>query len=344
MQDINISNENRKARTSGEQSLGWQQVNSEGSRTGMVQKICVATWRNELNVLKRLVEQETAIKSLRPNQSGYIPAVGFGPLHYACSLGNLDILSYLLDLNICDVNARDKAGYTPLMWVIRAGFDAKKTELLIDALFDHGVALNAQNYAGETALKIAAELGQLRTVEMLLENSAWTQVCDLEGASPLHYASAQGHVKVAHMLLRYGAHINHVDNEGDSPLHWAVRESKANIVQLLVKSGADIMLQNEDGENPQLLASCFGERSILEIFSQVRVVAPPMKFVDDLRRSDCGDFSMFPIESPTASIEKMEVEMKNLMILNSQTQESSRCFAMRSSTFGQTPPSVSFAT
>eukprot|EP00005_Dracoamoeba_jomungandri_P006016 CAMPEP_0174262352 /NCGR_PEP_ID=MMETSP0439-20130205/12924_1 /TAXON_ID=0 /ORGANISM="Stereomyxa ramosa, Strain Chinc5" /LENGTH=315 /DNA_ID=CAMNT_0015347047 /DNA_START=80 /DNA_END=1027 /DNA_ORIENTATION=+ len=211
--------------------------------------VCAAAWLNNLRVLEGLVEQVNNEQMV----------AGYGPLHFAAALGNLDIVEFLLE-NGVDKNLRDKDGNTALMWVIASD---KKTEIM-EALVDHGASLNAQNFAGETALSIAVKFGLTEKVRYLLNSGASPNTANLEGSSPLHIASGRGDEEMMMLLIRYGAHVNATDDEGDSALHYAVREGHLNAVRLLCKCGANVAHKNDDGEDPLEFAICFGEERIAQ--------------------------------------------------------------------------------
>jgi len=183
--------------------------------------------------------------------------VGYGPLHFAASLGNVDLMDHLLTCG-CDKDERDLNGSSPLMWVIL--YDGK--EELMDSLVDHGASVNIQNFVGESPLFLAAHRGLYSKALYLLDNGSDVNVVNLEGASPLHASAAHGDTELIALLVKYGAHVNSVDEEGDSPLHWSVREGNVKAACLLVHLGADVHLANEDGESALDLALCTGDTEL----------------------------------------------------------------------------------
>jgi len=203
-------------------------------------------WNDNLRFMKMLIERIARGEK-----------VGYGPCHFAASLGSYDLMELLLN-NGADKNERDRDGNPPLMWVIAHN----GSEELLELLVDNGSHVNIMNFAGESPLFLAAAHGLADKVQYLLENGAEVTAVNLEGASPLHAAAANGDVGVIRLLVKYGAHVNAVDNEGDSPLHWAVREGQFKAATVLVQLGADITLADEDGESPLDLAICLDEKDI----------------------------------------------------------------------------------
>jgi len=207
---------------------------------GGFDEVCLAAWNSNLKVLGGLMDQ---VK--RGGQS----STGYGPTHFAASLGNVEVMEFLLASGV-DKNERDADGNSPLMWVV----SSNGSDEMMDCLVDNGANVNQQNFNGETALFVACDRGSVDKVEYLLENAADANVANIDGASPLHAAAARGDGAVIALLVRYGACVNAVDEEGDMALHWAVREGKVDAVQALVQLGARMELRNEDGETALDLA------------------------------------------------------------------------------------------
>lgn len=208
--------------------------------TNAYDEVCRAAWNSNMKVLEGLLEEV---------RKGGVSSTGYGPTHFAASLGNVEVMEFLLAGGV-DKNERDAEGNSALMWVV----SADGSEDLMEALVDHGANVNLQNYRGETALYTACARG-LEKVEFLLENGADVRIADLDGATPLHAAAASlGDASLIALLVRYGASVNAGDDEGDTPLHWAVREGKMEAAQTLIQLGASITQSNEDGESALELA------------------------------------------------------------------------------------------
>jgi len=145
----------------------------------------------------------------------------------------------------------------------------QNNEFFIQQLIDQEVVdVNAQNFAGETALFIAAKMGFDRIVRFLILHGANPNFSDLEGTTPAHIAAACGRVDVLLTLATYGAWLNVQDDVGDSPLHYGVRESQEKVVEFLVQNcRVNVDLENEDLESPLQLALCLEETAICRILA-----------------------------------------------------------------------------
>lgn len=302
------------------------------TREKMATALCTAAWNNNMEVIRRLAEQEREMDRMRStnglNRAELILPCGFGPLHFAASLGNVEVVSYVLENNLGNKNARDKDGKTPLMWVV----SSNGSEELMEALIDHGADVNMQDFFGGTALFYAASLGLEDHVRLLLENGAHTEIANMDGVTPLHAASVGGHAEVVELLLQYGAFVNAGDDEEDRPLHYAIREGHQEIVKLLLEAGADLELCNNDAENPLTLALCLDDKEMVAfLFSmngKVSTSASPRSAV----------------RSP--NVDMMEAELKSLSVMELEAGGKSNVAAGKRqgapSVFGSTPPAVSF--
>ena len=89
-------------------------------------------------------------------------------------------------------------------------------------------------------------------MELLLENGAEVEVRqDLDDETPLHIAAVVGSVECVKLLLNYGADINVVDEDNNTPLHWACSSGMLDTVKHLVKNGARTDIINTHEETPE---------------------------------------------------------------------------------------------
>lgn len=150
------------------------------------------------------------------------------------------------------------------MWAASEGNDD-----IVQLLVEQGANINAQNFAGETALFIASTRGFDTIAHTLLENGANVHIANIDGATALHMAVANGNLSTSTLLVKYGAFVNSQDDNGDSPLHYAVREENSRLVEMLVSHcNADVEIVNDDQETPMDLASCLECTDIVRFLSQ----------------------------------------------------------------------------
>ena len=112
--------------------------------------------------------------------------------------------------------------------------------LLLDSYNTIHLVNSADNML-RTPLHDAADKGQLKQVEILLERGAMVKRT-VDGFSPLHYACLQGHLSVVKKLIeRYPFHKDLLTRNKDTPLHLAARSGHAAIVKFLLDYGALLM-------------------------------------------------------------------------------------------------------
>jgi len=304
------------------------------SRELMTSALCTATWNNNMEVIRRLAEQEREMERARMvafAKADIILPCGFGPLHFAASLGNVEVLSYVLDNNLGNKNARDKDGKTPLMWAV----SSNGSEELVEALIDHGSDVNIQDFLGGTALFYAASRGLSDQVRLLLENGAHTEIANIDGVTPLHAASVGGFTEAVELLIQYGAFVNAGDDEEDRPLHYAVRESHQEIVKLLLEAGADMELRNNDAESPLTLSLCLDDKEMVAFLFSLSGKLSSSASPSSAVRSTSPNVDM--MEAEIKSLSALELEASGKPIVASRERKGTT-----PSLFGTTPPAISF--
>ena len=71
------------------------------------------------------------------------------------------------------------------------------------------------------------------------------------GVSLLHLAANMGNVELVRLLIQEGADVNAQDEDGDSPLHSAmVRADNYDVARTLLENGADLSSRAIDGKTP----------------------------------------------------------------------------------------------
>jgi ankyrin repeat protein len=106
-----------------------------------------------------------------------------------------------------------------------------------------------------TPLQLAAAIGRVDLVHVLLDSGASVGRTNHKGWTPLHVAAFHGQLEVCRLLLDNGANINAVTSRKmNTPLHSAAENGHLSVVQLLVQRGADTGYRNGDGETASSLA------------------------------------------------------------------------------------------
>ncbi len=209
--------------------------------------------------------------------------------------GNLTAVNSLLAYG-ADPNAKGtRWEQTALMWALAAEHPS-----LAGRLVEGGANVQARSKAGFTPLIFAAQQGDMDSVRMLLAAGANVNETSLEFGNVLTMASASGHEALSIFLLEKGAHPNSPDRNGVTPLHNAVQlglstlngikydefyrllpPNRPELVKALLAHGADpnaqitkteplgpeAPSQGMMGQTPLFLAALSGDAQIIRVLA-----------------------------------------------------------------------------
>ncbi|XP_067662018.1 putative ankyrin repeat protein RF_0381 [Haliotis asinina] len=181
-------------------------------------------------------------------------------LHIACETENLNIVKYILNENIVDINSRDDDDMTPLMTAALWGHAD-----VFYVLVGKGADLLLVTDDKRTMLHFACSGGSTTIVDHVLsETRLDINSRDHKGLTPVINAASYGHKEVFDLLLRKGADLT-LKNDSGTILCAASRGGNAEIVKYMLRQDASsINSRHSDGLTPVLLAAYEGH---WEVFS-----------------------------------------------------------------------------
>lgn len=137
----------------------------------------------------------------------------------------------------------------------------KGNRKVINLLLEKGANVNCVNSLVLTPLNLAVRSGKTKTIKLLLKKGA--KINDID----LLLAVVKSDRKTIKLLLKYGAHINSANRFSTTLLHCAVGKNDRKIIKLLLKCGAHININDIDtkGKAPIHYAVENGDIKIVEL-------------------------------------------------------------------------------
>ncbi|KAL2097763.1 hypothetical protein ACEWY4_006970 [Coilia grayii] len=155
-------------------------------------------------------------------------------LHYSVSHSNFSIVQTLLNTGVCDVDMRNKAGYTSIMLASLTAASSPQDLEVVRQLLQRGDVNVQAGQAGQTALHLAARHGRRLIVPLLLAVGADANAQDRAGSTALMLACERDHCDIAAILLQQAdCDLALTDREGRSALSIALKASYTDLVNLL---------------------------------------------------------------------------------------------------------------
>ncbi|XP_055954369.1 putative ankyrin repeat protein RF_0381 [Patella vulgata] len=239
-------------------------------------------------------------------------------LYLAVQNDNLKAVDVLLEMKGCDVNLSDNQGKSPLILALlncntkvierlhQDNADVKRQALMVatilynipymHALLQHGcnIDVDAQDKDGQTALMLAAKLGDYNIVKQLLEAGADVNISSRAMMPPSCMSACRGFLSVLAYLLDHGADVNAVDQNQCTVLHHMVTKPNGCVIlhKLIINNstvdvflkieGCNVNLCDNNGKSPLMLASQYGNLELIEFLHKHKV---DVNQQDDLGRT-----------------------------------------------------------
>jgi len=167
---------------------------------------------------------------------------GQSALTLAVLQGQTDVALALIKAKGIEIDERNSHEETPLMLAALNG-----DEKVINAL----IALDAEvNKTGWTPLHYAASKGQLKAIEILLDNSAYIDAESPNQTTPLMMAAGYGTAEAVRLLLESGADPRLLNDKGLSAIDFAKHANQSTSVDLLYKAMKEWMIKYPNSLKP----------------------------------------------------------------------------------------------
>ncbi|HEU0035905.1 MAG TPA: ankyrin repeat domain-containing protein [Kofleriaceae bacterium] len=173
--------------------------------------------------------------------------VNSSALQEAARVGDLEVLTMLLEHPSAHVDAADLGGTTALMAAAAAGRGAA-----VELLLRCGATPTIRDRDGETALHHAAERGDLGVFLQLVKAGCRIDEETEHGWTTLHHVArstwSANSARIAEIVLEAGIAVDHRVRDGKTPLMIAASAGSVFVHEVLVQHGADRSLRDADGK------------------------------------------------------------------------------------------------
>ncbi|UCD74893.1 MAG: ankyrin repeat domain-containing protein [Phycisphaerales bacterium] len=181
--------------------------------------------------------------------------------------GRRAVIERLLEEDV-SIDSRIPQGPTALCWAVRNA-DYEMASWLID-----NGARPDQAIEGRTLLHVlSSSIGTVRGNEqqltgLLVQNGVAIDALDSDGQTALYRAVAEGLPVMALALLEHGASPNLTDKNGNAPIHKAVEYGNIEVVKALLENEADLTLRGHLWKTPLELARDRGHTELVELLER----------------------------------------------------------------------------
>ena len=189
-------------------------------------------------------------------------------LHCASIFGIVELARALIEMEGCDINQKDSAGFTPLIYAILNNREEIVKLLLAQRAID---PTGPDEFWGIQPLSWAASKGNVKVAELLLARKDVNPDSPSipGGITPLSYAAIAGHEGMAKLLLaREDVDPNSQDtSDGKPPLSHAAMSGHEGVVKLLLaREGVKPDVLDKHGRGPISHAAMMGRAEVVKLF------------------------------------------------------------------------------
>lgn len=178
------------------------------------------------------------------------------------------------------LNITTDEGWTPLLQAAELG-DERKMDILVQS----GADVERRGPEGKSALMLLLKNNpSSRAVQILLAAGASPEISDDRGRTPLHTAAEREELTGARLLLEAGAPPEVSDREGKTPLMLAAADNeRAELLSLLLEKGAELENRSSSGKTPLMMAAARNES--LRVMETLLAAGAEIEIADDRGRT-----------------------------------------------------------
>lgn len=190
---------------------------------------------------------------------------GFRPIIDCLEYGHEGIALLLLEKDV-QVDFEGPGGRNPLHVAAQTG-----SEIVVKALLGAGCNARGLTAAQETPLWIALTSGRHNVIDLLFEAAPETiHVANIRGISPVHIAAEYGDLQSLDKLIERGADLTRCSVIGNNALYFAARSGNIDLVNRLLDHGVNVNRSNHEYPSPPLCAAAaFGYVDLIVRFLEI---------------------------------------------------------------------------
>ena len=201
---------------------------------------------NDLNnIAKLLIDacEDGNLSAVKALVSGNVPIDhvidDWNPVSLASARGHNDIIAFLLERGADPQGAHQR----PSLQCAASGGHASTIKLLLD----NGADPTRTDGNLPMALAVAAELGSIPSMAVLLDEIGEVDQLSTHHETPLHRAAYCGGPKACEWLLDHGSNLEARNEFEETPLFRSIIGANPETVELLLERGAKTQVKDIDG-------------------------------------------------------------------------------------------------
>jgi len=155
--------------------------------------------------------------------------------------GHVEVVDFLIKSG-ADLSIKNSDGWTALHSAAAKGH-LECVKLLAQT---DPTTINELTNKGSTALYLAAQIGLVEVVDLLIKLGADLLIRNSVGWTALHSAAFNGHLECVKLFTEKNpTTINEITNDGDTAVLLAAHNVHVDVVDFLIKSGADLSFREK---------------------------------------------------------------------------------------------------